>query len=158
MGEPLSVTLDTLKSWTESDKHAIKYFSGTALYEKSFAIEKHSISKGRTYLNLGKVGDIATVKLNNKDVGTYWKPPYMVDITDYVKEGENKLEVSVTNLWINRLIGDEKLPPEERKTSTNLVNDKGRYEKLTRPDSDKYLRVSGLIGPVSVQFSKIFDL
>jgi len=158
LGEPFEDTFNELISWTESDKHAIKYFSGTALYKNSFTIEKHGISKGRTYLDLGKVGDIGTVKLNSKDVGTYWKPPYIADITDYLKEGENKLEVSVTNLWINRLIGDEKLLPEERKTSTNLVNEKGRYDKLTKPDADKYLRVSGLIGPVRIRFSKIYDL
>jgi hypothetical protein len=158
LGEAFEDTFNELISWTESDKHAIKYFSGTALYKKSFTIEKHGISKGRTYLNLGKVGDIGTVKLNGKDVGTYWKPPYIADITDYLKEGKNKLEVSVTNLWINRLIGDEKLPPEERKTSTNLVNEKGRYDKLTKPDADKYLRVSGLIGPVRIRFSKIYNL
>ena len=90
-------------------------------------------------------------------MATYWKPPYIADITDQVKEGKNKLEVSVTNLWINRLIGDEKLPQEERKTSTNLVNET-RYGKLTKPDADMYLRVSGLLGPVSVQFSEIYDI
>ncbi|HEC43963.1 MAG TPA: glycoside hydrolase family 2 [Bacteroides sp.] len=155
LGEPFEDVFNELISWTESDKHDIKYFSGTALYKKSFTIKRNLISKGRTYLHLGKVGDIGTVKLNGMDVGTYWKPPYIADITEYLKEGENNLEVSVSNLWINRLIGDEKLPPEERKTSTNLVNEKGRYDKLTKPDADKYLRVSGLIGPVKIRFSEI---
>jgi len=158
LGEPITATFDSLKSWTGSEKESIKYFSGTALYEKSFTIEKHSISGGRTYLNLGRVGDIASLTLNGQEVGTYWKPPYIADITDLVKEGENRLEVSVSNLWINRLIGDEKLPPGERRTSTNLVNDKDRYGKLGMPDADKYLRVSGLIGPVKIQFSRIYDL
>ena len=158
LGEPFSATFDNLISWTESDKHKIKYFSGTALYEKNFNIKKQNISNGRAYLNLGKVGDIATVKLNGEEVGVYWKPPYIADITDDIKEGENKLEISVTNLWINRLIGDEKLAPEERKTSTNLVNDKGRYDKLTKSDADKYLRYSGLMGPVKIQFSRIYDI
>jgi hypothetical protein len=158
LGESFTTSFDELISWTESEQHNVKYFSGTGLYEKSFNIEKQNISNGRTYLNLGKVGDIATVKLNGKEVGVYWKAPYIADITDYVKEGKNILEVLVTNLWVNRLIGDEKLPPEERKTSTNLVNDKGRYEKLTKPDADKYLRYSGLMGPVKIQFSKIYEI
>ena len=71
---------------------------------------------------------------------------------------DNKLEVSVTNLWINRLIGDEKLPPEERKTSTNLVNEKGRYDKLTTRNSDEYLRYAGLMGPVFIMFSGMHEL
>ena len=158
LGKPFSATFDNLISWTESDKHKIKYFSGTALYEKRFNIKKQNISNGRAYLNLGKLGDIATVKLNGEEVGVYWKPPYIADITDDIKEGVNKLEVSVTNLWINRLIGDEMLAPEERKTSTNLVNDKGRYDKLTKSDADKYLRYSGLMGPVKIQFSRIYDI
>ena len=157
LGSPSSATFDELISWTDSEEHAIRYFSGTAFYEKSFFLEKQDISKGRTYLDLGKVGDIGTVKLNGNEVGTYWKPPYFADITDNVKAGENKLQVSVTNLWINRLIGDQKLPPYERKTSTNLVNEKGRYDKLTQPDADRYLRVSGLLGPVSIQFSRLYE-
>jgi hypothetical protein len=158
LGKPFSATFDSLISWTESDKHKIKYFSGTALYEKSFNINKHNNYNGRAYLNLGKIGDIATVKLNGEEVGVYWKPPYIADITDYIKEGENRLEISVTNLWINRLIGDERLAPEERKTSTNLVNDKGRYDKLTKSDANQYLRYSGLMGPVQIQFSRIYDI
>jgi len=55
------------------------------------------------------------------------------------------------------LIGDEKLPPEKRKTSTNMVNEKDRYEKLTKPDADKYLRYSGLMGPVNIRVSKIYE-
>jgi hypothetical protein len=160
LGEPFSATFEDLISWTESNQHKIKYFSGTALYENSFHIENNDMSKNRAYLNLGKVGDIATVKLNGEEVGIYWKAPYIPDITDYLKEGENILEVSVTNLWVNRLIGDEKLLPEERKTKTNLRNSKGRYsfERFARPDADKYLRYSGLMGPVKVQFSRIYDI
>ena len=158
LGEPFSSTFNELKSWTESERHQIKYFSGTALYENNFQLEKFDVLKNRAYLNLGKVGDIATVKLNGNEVGIYWKPPYIADITDYLQNGKNKLEISVTNLWVNRLIGDEKLPSEKRKTSTNMVNDKGRYEKLKKPDADKYLRYSGLMGPVKVQFSNIYSI
>lgn len=144
-------------SWTESEQHKIKYFSGTVVYEKSFEVDKSNFEGGKAYLNLGKVGDMATVNLNGKHVGTYWKPPYIADVSDYLKEGENKLKVSVTNLWINRLLGDEKLPPEERKTSTNLINNKIGYKKLTKPDADKYLRYSGLMGPVNIRISKIYE-
>jgi hypothetical protein len=157
LGEPFTSTFEGLKSWTESEQHKIKYFSGTALYEKRFTIEENNSSDGRAYLNLGKVGDIATIHLNGKEIGTFWKPPYTADITDFLKAGENKLEVAVTNLWVNRLIGDEKLPIEERKTSTNLINDGGRYNKLRAADADKHLRFSGLMGPVKIRFSKIYE-
>jgi hypothetical protein len=157
LGKSFTATFDTLKSWTESDTHAIKYFSGTAMYEKSFNVEQKSYSNGRAYLNLGKVADIATVTLNGEEVGVFWKPPYKADITDFVQKGENKLEVSITNLWINRLIGDEKLPANERKTSTNLVNE-ARYDKIRETDADKYLRISGFLGPVKIQFSNIYKI
>lgn len=157
LGEQFTATFDELKSWTESEKHGIKYFSGTALYEKNFEIDQENLSGENVYLNLGRVGDIATIKLNGKDVGTLWKPSYIADITDFVQSGDNKLEVSITNLWINRLLGDEKLPRKKRKTSTNLVNE-ARYDKIRESDADKYLRISGLLGPVNIQFSQIHKI
>ena len=156
LGETFSTNFQRLRSFTESDEHRIKYFSGTAHYKKIFTNEWNS-SEGRAYLDLGKVGDIATVKLNDNEVVVLWKPPYRADITDFLVEGENMLEVSVTNLWINRIIGDQKLPPEQRKTNTNLRNIEGRYsfERFVQPDADKYLRYSGLLGPVKVLFSNV---
>ena len=120
----------------------------------------HGQKLGKAYLNLGRVGDVATVRINGKEVGVYWKAPYIADITDYLVEGENALEVSVTNLWINRLVGDEKLPNDERKTNTNLRNIKGGYsfERFSKPDADKYLRYSGLMGPVKIQYSRIYEI
>jgi hypothetical protein len=158
LGEPFTSTFKDLISWTESEQHNIRYFSGTALYEKMFTIKEHNSSAGRAYLDLGKVGDMATVHLNGKEVCTLWKPPYIADITDFLIAGENTLEVSVTNLWVNRLIGDEKLPAGERRTSTNLVNETGRYNKLTTADADKHLRFSGLMGPVKIRFSRVFEI
>lgn len=157
LGKPFTETFSKLQSWTASGKHTVKYFSGTASYKKNFTLQKENLSEGKAYLNLGKVGDIATVKLNGKEVGVYWKPPYIANITDFMKAGKNELTIEVTNLWINRLIGDEKLPAKERKTRTNLENN-SFYDKLRGADADKYLRVSGLMGPVSIKFSKIYDI
>jgi len=155
LGKPFSATFETLRSWTESDDRSVKYFSGTARYKNSFDITKTD-SNGRAYLNLGMVGDIATVRVNGKEVGVYWKAPFIADVTDFIKDGTNTLEVEVTNLWVNRLIGDEKLGAGKRKTYTNIAGNK-RY-KLRGSDIDKYLRVSGLLGPVEIRFSKIYDL
>ena len=74
-----------------------------------------------------------------------WSAHFKFDITPYVKQGENRLEVEVVNLWPNRLIGDSKLPAEKRFTKTNV-------KKYDVPDSEKLLRESGLLGPVTITF------
>ena len=69
--------------------------------------------KGRAYwLDLGDLKNITEIKLNGKDLGIQWKPPFRVDITDALRDGGNELEIRVTNLWPNRLIGDEQLPDD----------------------------------------------
>jgi len=95
----------------------------------------------RSYLNLGKVHEMARVKLNGKDLGVVWCAPWQVDITHVLKEGENKLEIEVANLWPNRLIGDSYLPQKERLTWTIEGHPYA---------SDSQLMPSGLIGPVEI--------
>ena len=51
--------------------------------------------------------------LNGHDVGTAWCEPYEVFLPPgVVKEGTNALEIEFTNVWANRLIGDEQEPPD----------------------------------------------
>jgi len=57
---------------------------------------------------------IAEVNLNGHEFGILWKRPYQIDVTDYLQNGLNKLEVRVTNLWPNRLIGDEQLSDPDK--------------------------------------------
>ena len=61
-------------------------------------------------LDLGRVEVIAELSVNGEGLGILWKRPYYADITDVVKPGINQLEIKVTNLWPNRLIGDEQIP------------------------------------------------
>ena len=95
-------------------------------------------------IDLGKVGVMATVTLNDINIGTSWMAPYRLNITDAVQEGENKLEIKVVNVWRNRLTGDKTLPLEERTTSV-LVDNITRKEEMIS---------SGLIGPVTIQVVK----
>jgi hypothetical protein len=166
LGAPFSTTCETLKSWTDSTEHREKYFSGTARYTRSFTLDPAAIATDRrAYLDLGFVGDIATVRINGREVGILWKPPYMADITGFLKPGDNLLEVEVTNQWVNRLVGDLKLPAAERKTRTSVLEgppdarkDPRSPRRLGQPDANKYLRVSGLLGPVGIRFSRILPI
>ncbi len=112
-GAPDSVNLDHLISWPEHPHPGVKYFSGTATYQKQVEIPASVFGKDRAlWLDLGIVRNLAKVKLNGKELGILWKPPFRVDISTAAKSGENMLEVQVVNLWLNRLIGDEQLPED----------------------------------------------
>ena len=92
-------------------------------------------------LDLGKVNDIAVVRVNGQDLGTLWQPPFRVDITTAVKSGANSLEVDIVNTWNNRLAGDAALPAEQRHTSITA-------QTVTRGSP---LLPAGLIGPVTIR-------
>lgn len=109
-GAPASVTLKTLASWTEHPNPGVKYFSGSATYETRFSVKPQ---KGHALiLDLGRVKNFAEVRVNGKPLPTLWKAPWRLDLTGLVAPGENTLTVRVTNLWVNRLIGDEHCPED----------------------------------------------
>ena len=139
-GAPDSATFDSLISWTESKQDGIRYFSGSATYHKTFSVPQELAADGvRVWLDLGKVKNLAEVTINGQNFGVLWKKPFRAEITDALQSGTNRLEVTVTNLWPNRLIGDGKLPKDERHTKTCVRKFyKGDHELLT----------SGLLGPV----------
>jgi hypothetical protein len=141
-GAPESVVFPKLISWAEHDDAGVKYFSGTATYLKEIEIPGRMWGAGQAvFIDLGRLRNIAEVKLNGKDLGVLWKPPFRVEITPAANPGKNLLEVRVTNLWPNRLIGDESRPREKRRTWTNVQ----RYAKGWP------LFESGLLGPVQIQ-------
>jgi len=115
-GAPESAVFHDLHSYTEEKDEGIRYFSGTAYYEKSF--EFHSSGSGHVILDLGDVSHMARVYLNGEDLGLIWKAPYRTDVTDNLVDGTNKLIVKVINSWANRLIGDAGKAPEDRITYT----------------------------------------
>lgn len=139
-GGPTNVLFDSLVDWTQRSEPGIKYYSGAATYEKVFSCETLPAPGHRWMLDLGDVRELATVRVNSRDCGITWCPPFRVDITEAVKLGKNKLEIKVVNFWPNRIIGDATLPREKRLTETNI-------RKLTEKTS---LMESGLLGPVNL--------
>jgi hypothetical protein len=140
-GAPARVTLASLASWHESSEPGIKYFAGTGTYTKSVQASADWFKPGRKLLlDLGDVKNIAEVAVNGKALGILWKAPFRVDVTSAMKPGANTLEVKVTNLWVNRLIGDRQ-PDAARK-----------YTYTAQPfySADSPLVPSGLIGPVQL--------
>jgi hypothetical protein len=141
-GAPESVTLDRLISWPQHKDDGVKYFSGTATYVKQFDVPEGALGEGKAlYLDLGMVKNLAEVSLNGRNLGVLWKPPFRVEISGLAKPGPNRLEIKVTNLWPNRLIGDQKLPEKDRFTWTTFTPYK----------ADSPLLDSGLLGPVMLQ-------
>lgn len=144
-GAPPRVSLPHLISWTQSSDQGVKYFSGTATYRKDFDLPAAFFGRGKSvWLNLGDVKILAEVKLNGREIGILWKPPFRADITAAAHPGRNTLEVRVTNLWPNRMIGDQHLPPAKRYTWST-------YEPYT---ADSPLLPSGLLGPVRISGSE----
>jgi hypothetical protein len=140
-GAPASVTLDKLSAWNDSAYPGVKYFSGTAAYTKTIEAPAEWFATGaRMLLDLGSVKDIAEVTVNGKSVGLLWKPPFRTDVTGALKPGANAVEIKVTNLWANRLIGDQQ--PN--------VTKKYAWTSLDAPGADSPLLPSGLLGPVRV--------
>ncbi|MDE3164888.1 MAG: alpha-L-arabinofuranosidase, partial [Acidobacteriota bacterium] len=114
-GAPASITLPELISLRTHSDPGVQYFSGTAAYSRILNVPAAMTGAGkRLYLDLGRVEVLAQVRINGKDLGTLWKEPYRIDVTAAVHPGANQLEVRVTDLWPNRLIGDEGFPPENR--------------------------------------------
>jgi len=138
-----SMSFSELISWTEHGDPEVKFASGTATYIKEFYVPQESLAEDTmSFLELGRVKNVARVKINGKDMGVLWKPPFRLDATRVVMPGTNLLEVRVANLWPNRLIGDQLVSQEERRTSSDLP-----YYPQDWP-----LYESGLLGPVQIRF------
>ena len=173
-GAPATATLDRLVPLNEHPDPAIRYFSGTAAWKTTFQIPESALAnlKSSTYLDLGRVCVIAEVKLNGHDLGILWHDPFRIDVTRHLQAGSNTLEVAVTNLWVNRLIGDEQLPADVEWNGKPLaqwpewlVNHQPRpsMDRITFTtwhhwQKDDALKPSGLIGPVLLRYAGVYPL
>ena len=141
-GGPERITFDALTDWSQRPEVGIKFYSGTAVYRKTFEVPSPGPLSGQNYfLELGDVKNLARIKLNGRDLGVVWCAPWRVAAGDALKAGSNQLEIEVANLWPNRLIGDLSLPVEKRYAWTT----RNPFRK-TSP-----LLPSGLFGPVSLE-------
>ncbi|GAB4034870.1 glycosyl hydrolase [Spirosoma gilvum] len=183
LGAPDQITLDSLIPLNTHEQDGVKHFSGTATYVKTVQIPASLLpgtSERRLFLDLGRVEVLANVSVNGKALGTLWKRPYRLDITEAVKAGNNTLEISVTNLWPNRLIGDEHMPDPDKFTpgggaggfaslSNGAIVELPAWYKEGKPkpadgrvtfttwkhyNKDSPLLDSGLIGPVVLRVAE----
>ena len=166
-GGPASVIFDKLADWTSHPEPGIRYYSGTAIYQKTF----DGASGNR--LDLGVVNHIARVRINGRDLGVVWTAPWNVGIpTGLLKPTGNQLEIEVTNVWANRLIGDEQEPADCEWSPGHHFKGQGGFlkrfpdwfvENKPRPSQGRYcfttwnyftqqspLVPSGLVGPITL--------
>lgn len=164
-GGPALKKFDELSDWSQCQEDGIRFYSGIALYSKTFDLPEITMSGNRSdiCLSLGKVRNLARVRLNGKDLGVLWTDPWEVNITEAVKKKNNHLEIEVANLWINRLIGDEAEPwdgVEKGRWPEWLLNGTGRPTKRFAFTTHRFYKAtdplveSGLLGPVSIQIVK----
>ncbi len=167
-GAPTEFKLDTLASLHTQNDSGVKYFSGTASWQRSFTLGPKELIGDHLILDLGQVAVLAEIYVNGKSAGMCWKPPFRLDITKLLKLGENQLDIRVTNLWVNRLIGDEFLPTENNydawgelktlpdwyKTNQSKTGQRITFVTWKQYDQNGPLVESGLVGPVTLSVWK----
>jgi len=174
LGAPPTATFDNLISWPAHTNDGIRYFSGTATYRKIIELPKQPMVNGQwsMVLDLGKVGVMAEVTLNGRNLGLLWKPPYRVDVTDALKADGNTLEIKVTNLLINRMIGDELLPEDSDRNDNGTLKKWPQWVLDGKPSpagrftfagwrlwrKGDALQDSGLLGPMTLRTAARMDL
>ncbi len=138
-GEPETLHLAQLGSWSENSDPGVRYFSGHGTYTRHLIASPDWFKPGTpVMLDLGDVANLAEVSVNGKPLGTLWKAPFRLDVTSALHPGDNLLEIRVVNLWVNRLIGDAQ-PNTPRKVTFTARNP----YKANSP-----LVPAGLLGPV----------
>ena len=164
-------SMDRLTSWSEAP--GTRFYSGLATYEKDFELPQDSARQGakffldfgpgigealplpagehnmRAYIE-GPIRDAAQVFVNGQAAGFVWRPPYQLDVTQFVKSGRNALRIVVGNTAINALAGQSQ--PDYR-----LLWD--RYGRRFAPqDMENLIPLpSGILGPVTLIESRVAE-
>ena len=148
-GGPASVTFPELMDWTKHTDLGIKYYSGSAVYNKTFNLDFEQETDKQYFLQLEDVKDvgIAEVIINGKNKGVLWTKPFRTEISNELQKGENTLEIKVVNSWYNRVAGDQTFPDKKQYTSTNINL---KHDFRGNAINEIPLEPSGLMGPVTI--------
>lgn len=179
LGEKFTMYLPELIDFSKHSSKNVNYFSGTATYRKEIKIDGEMLGPNKQVLvDLGEMNDIATVKVNGNPEVVLWYPPYKTDITKFLNEGNNVLEIAVTNTWVNAVIGDEQIPSDlEHGTCSKkrvglpvkslpewVINNQSRpsarktFALWDYYYKDSQLQPAGLTGPVRLSISTVVKL
>ena len=140
-----SVVRSSLGDWREDDDAAICRFTGAAVYRALFLWRPAEKLEGRIVLRLGRVAQVAQVRVNSLVCGpTLWSEPYEVDVTDALSSGPNTIEVEVMALV-------RPLPLVEPTDSITSAQPASSLSEGSLPSSD---RLSSAL-PVSDSLGKI---
>jgi len=149
-GGPASVTFAELMDWTKHSNDGIKYYSGVAIYNKTFNLDFEPEKDKQYFLQLEDVKDVGIVEviINGKDKGVTWTKPFRIEVSRELQRGENTLQIKVVNSWYNRVAGDQTFPDKKQYTTTNIDL---KHDFRGRPTDEIPLEPSGLMGPVTIQ-------
>ena len=140
MGGPSeTVLMSSPGNWAASDDPRIKYYSGTAVCHSTFRMNKFT-RKHKYLLTLPLLNAVAEVIINGQSAGIVWCSPWTIDVSRLLRCGTNHIELRMANSLWNRLVGDARLPEQERIT--------WQTTPLAKPD-DRLLP-SGLVGEVTI--------
>lgn len=179
-GGPGRLAFDALADWTQRSEPGIRYYSGPAAYRREFDLPAGVRPGDDLFLDLGLVRNLARLRLNERDLGVVWCAPWRWQISGGLRPSGNRLEITVVNTWVNRLIGDEQEPEDADLVLWNPPDRKGGYarevagrglkdlpawllEGTARPSPRRFtftswrfypkeapLELSGLLGPVTL--------
>jgi hypothetical protein len=177
VGRPFARDIARLDSWSDSSDKDVRYFSGTATFRTMLQVPAAALATDlHAELDLGNVGDLARLRVNGRDVGLVWTPPFALEVTPFLHAGDNEIEIAVTNAWANRMIGDERLPndvPWEKKGGRDVLtkfpdwyHDSAKIQQRQRVtfasshlyDPSSPLLPGGLMGPVALRFGRFVSL
>ena len=173
--KPFKRTVGKLVDFSLQNDRAMKYFSGTAVYEKTIPVKVGDLTGNkRITIDLGELYDMAELQINGQKAGVLWVPPFRMDITPFIKAGNNTIKILITNTWVNRLIGDEQYPEDFEWTDKNqnlramkslpewFVNGQPRPVKERKAftpwyyfHKDSPLKPAGLLGPVTLYYQDV---
>jgi hypothetical protein len=140
----LKLKQSPLFDWSKHNDNNIRYYSGEAIYETNFKVDRVFVDKN-IFLNLGKVYDLAKVFVNDVDCGIVWIFPDRINITHALKTGNNTLKIKIINTWMNKVIGIHE----------NKVKDETFWTNAPYRLEGQPLQPSGLLGPLSIEYERI---